>query len=183
MSRVPEQGRCNSDDGSGPEQGELAGEGPRPGGGAGRWLAVVALVVVAGVSGVLSSVGDIGSITGLQLLVYTALGAGPVGAQRPVWHTAAGFLTGVIWALILIVPGWLLSPHGKEQRDVAAVYTALAQELRSVGTPGFTARRQALTSALNTAYDELLTARSTATGQNGRIARLVAVLNASHLMR
>src|ERR1019366_109014 len=146
------------------------------------WLAVVALVVVAGVSGVLSSVGDIGSITGLQLLVYTALGAGPVGAQRPVWHTAAGFLTGVIWALILIVPGWLLSPHGKEQRDVAAVYTALAQELRSVGTPGFTARRQALTSALNTAYDELLTARSTATGQNGRIARLVAVLNASHLM-
>src|ERR1039458_1442892 len=142
------------------------------------WLAGVVL----GVSGVLSSVGDIGSITGLQLLVYTALGAGPVGAQRPVWHTAAGFLTGVIWALILIVPGWLLSPHGKEQRDVAAVYTALAQELRSVGTPGFTARRQALTSALNTAYDELLTARSTATGQNGRIARLVAVLNASQLM-
>src|ERR1017187_3904547 len=39
MSRVPEQGRCNSDDGRGPEQGELAGEGPRPGGGAGRWLA------------------------------------------------------------------------------------------------------------------------------------------------
>ncbi len=90
------------------------------------WLALVALVVVAGVSGVLSSVGDIGSITGLQLLVYTALGAGPIGAQRPVWHTAAGFLTGVFWALILIVPGWLLSPHGKEQRDVAAVYLALA---------------------------------------------------------
>ena len=33
------------------------------------WLAVVALVVVAGVSGVLSAVGDIGSVTGLQLLV------------------------------------------------------------------------------------------------------------------
>jgi hypothetical protein len=146
------------------------------------WLALVALVVVAGVSGLLSSVGDIGSVTGLQLLVYTALGAGPVGALRPVWHTAAGFLTGVIWALILIVPGWLLSPHGKEQRDVAAVYTALAQELRSVGTGGFTGRRQALTGALNAAYDELLTARSTATGQNGRIAGLIAVLNASHLM-
>jgi uncharacterized membrane protein YccC len=146
------------------------------------WLAVVALVVVAGGSGLLSSLGDIGSVTGLQLLVYTSLGAGPVGAQRPVWHTAAGFLAGVLWALILIVPGWLLSPHGKEQRDVAAVYTALAQELRSVGTGGFTARRQALTGALNTAYDELLTARSTATGRNGRIAGLIAVLNASHLM-
>jgi len=58
------------------------------------WLAVVALVVVAGVSGLLSARGDIGSVTGLQLLVYTSLGAGPIGALRPVWHTAAGFLVG-----------------------------------------------------------------------------------------
>jgi len=29
---------------------------------------------------------------------------------RPVWHTAAGFLAGVVWALILILPGWLRSP-------------------------------------------------------------------------
>jgi uncharacterized membrane protein YccC len=147
------------------------------------WLALVALVAVAGVSGVLSSVGDIGSITALQLLVYTALGAGPVGAQRPVWHTAAGFLAGVLWALVLIVPGWLLAPHGREQRDVAAVYTALAEELTAVGAADrFTAARQSLTAALDTAYDELLTARSTATGRNGRIAGLVAALNASHLM-
>ena len=146
------------------------------------WLAVVALVVVAGVSGVLSAVGDIGSVTGLQLLVYTSLGAGPVGALRPVWHTAAGFLAGVAWALILILPGWLRSPHGREQRDVAAVYTALAELLRSVGTDQFTTRRQALTGALNTAYDELLRARSTATGLNWRRARLVGMLNASHLI-
>ncbi|HEX2822577.1 MAG TPA: FUSC family membrane protein, partial [Streptosporangiaceae bacterium] len=146
------------------------------------WLAVLALIVVAGVSGVLSAVSDIGSVTGLQLLVYTALGAGPVGALRPVWHTAAGFLLGVIWALLLILPGWLLSPHGKEQRDVAAVYHALAGQLRAIGTSQFTAERQRLTSALNIAYDELLTARSTATGRNRRTMRLVAVLNASHLM-
>ena len=146
------------------------------------WLAVIALVVVAGVSGVLSAIGDIGSATGLQLLVYTSLGMGPVGALRPVWHTAAGFLVGVAWALILILPGWLRSPHGREQRDVAAVYAALAELLRIVGTDQFTARRQALTSALNTAYDELLRARSTATGLNWRRARLVAALNASHLI-
>ena len=146
------------------------------------WLAVLALIAVAGISGVFSSLGDIGSITGLQLLVYTALGDGPVGALRPVWHTAAGFLVGVIWALILILPGWLRSPYGKEQRDVAAVYTALAAELRAVGTDGFTARRWALTGALNTAYDELLTARSNATGRNPRIAGLATVLNASHPM-
>ncbi|HEY7879548.1 MAG TPA: hypothetical protein VID31_01810, partial [Streptosporangiaceae bacterium] len=76
------------------------------------WLAVVALVAVAGVSGLLSARGDIGSVTGLQLLVYTSLGAGPIGALRPVWHTAAGFLAGVVWALILILPGWLHAPYG-----------------------------------------------------------------------
>ena len=150
------------------------------------WLAVVALVVVAGVSGLLSALGDIGSVTGLQLLVYTSLGAGPIGALRPVWHTAAGFLAGVVWALILILPGWLRAPYGREQRDVAAVYDALAGLLRSVGGSvggdEYTARRQALTSALNTAYDELLTARSTASGLNRRRARLLAALNASHLM-
>jgi uncharacterized membrane protein YccC len=52
------------------------------------WLAVLALIVVAGVSGVLSAVGDIGSVTGLQLLVYTAIGAGP--GRR----TAAGLAHG-----------------------------------------------------------------------------------------
>ena len=144
------------------------------------WLAVVALVVVAGVSGVLSAVGDIGSVTGLQLLVYTSLGAGPVGALRPVWHVAAGFLAGVAWALILILPGWLRAPYGREQRDVAAVYTALADLLRSIGTDQVTARRQALTAALNTAYDELVRARSTATGLNRHRMHLAAALNASH---
>jgi uncharacterized membrane protein YccC len=146
------------------------------------WLAVVALVAVAGVSGLLSARGDIGSVTGLQLLVYTSLGAGPIGALRPVWHTAAGFLIGVVWALILILPGWLHAPYGREQRDVAAVYDALAGLLGSVGGDDFTARRQALTGALNTAYDELLTARSTSIGLNARRARLLGVLNASHLM-
>jgi uncharacterized membrane protein YccC len=143
------------------------------------WLAVVALVVVAGVSGVLSTAGDLGSVAGLQLLVYTALGAGPVGALRPVWHTAAGFAAGVLWALVLLVPGWLRSPYGREQRDVAAVYDALAGQLQAVGSDAFTARRQAVTGALNLAYDEMLTARAAATGLNRHRARLLGALNAS----
>ena len=98
------------------------------------WIAVVALVVVAGVSAVLSTVGDIGSQVGLQLLVYTSLGIGPFGALRPVWHTAAGFLVGVVWALVLILPGWLLAPYGQDQRYVAAVYQALADQLAAIGT-------------------------------------------------
>jgi uncharacterized membrane protein YccC len=146
------------------------------------WFAVLALVVVAGVSGLLSTLGDIGSAIGMQLLIYTALGTGPLGAQRPVWHTVVGFLVGVAWALLLIVPGWLVAPYGKEQRDVAAVYIALAAGLRSIGSGRLVSARQALTSALNTAYDTVLSARSIAAGQNPRRTRLVAALNTSHLM-
>jgi uncharacterized membrane protein YccC len=146
------------------------------------WIAVVALMVIAAVSAVLSALGDIGSQTGLQLLVYASLGIGPFGAQRPVWHTAVGFLVGVVWALVLILPGWLLSPHGQEQRAVAAVYQALADQLAAIGTGDFAARRQAVTGAIGTAYDELLTARAMAAGRNPTRMRLIAALNASNLM-
>jgi Fusaric acid resistance protein-like/FUSC-like inner membrane protein yccS len=144
------------------------------------WIAVAALVVVAGVSAVLSRLGSTGSVTGLQLLVYSSLGLGPFGALRPWWHTALGFVVGVGWALLLIVPGWLLSPRSAEQRSVAAVYHALAGYLRAIGTPHAVEARRAGTAALNTAYDTLLTARSTAGGRSRRLMHLMAVLNASH---
>ncbi len=146
------------------------------------WIAVVALVVVAGVSALLSAISDVGSVTGLQLLVYSSLGLGPLGALRPWWHTALGFVLGTVWALILTVPGWLLSPRGAERRSVAAVYHALAGEFRAAGTPGFAEARRAATAAMNTAYDTLLTARSTAGGRNERLMRLVAMLNQANLI-
>ena len=40
------------------------------------WVAVVALVLVAGASVLLSEVGSVAAVTGLQLLVYTAVGFG-----------------------------------------------------------------------------------------------------------
>jgi uncharacterized membrane protein YccC len=146
------------------------------------WIAVVALIVVAGVSAVLSTVGDVGSQIGLQLLVYAALGIGPFGALRPVWHTAVGFLVGVAWALVLILPGWLLDPYGQDQRYVAAVYQALADQLASIGTDAFTPSRQAVTTAVGAAYDDLLSARAIAPGRNRNTMRLIAALNASNLM-
>jgi hypothetical protein len=146
------------------------------------WVAVAGLVLVAAASGVLSGAGDIGSITGLQLLVYTAVGLGPAGSQRPIWHTAAGFAAGAAWALLLTVPGWLHSPHGTELRDVAAVYDALAAKLAAIGTEAFAARRQDVTAALNTAYDEVLNIRAASAGRNPSLMRLVALLNASQLV-
>lgn len=146
------------------------------------WVAVAALVVVAGVSAILARLGGVGSVTGLQLLVYSSLGLGPIGALRPWWHTAVSFVAGVVWALALITPSFLLSPRAAEQRAVAAVYHELAGGLRAIGTPGIVAARRAVTAALNAAYDALLTGRSSASGRSTRDMRLMAILNVSHQM-
>ena len=143
------------------------------------WVAVASLVVVAGVSALISRLGSTASATGLQLLVFTALGLGPFGALRPWWHIVLGFAAGVAWALLLLVPGWLLSPRSAEQSAVADVYHGFADDLRAIGTDRIAETRQAVTAALNTAYDTLLTARATAGGRSRRMTHLMAVLNAS----
>jgi uncharacterized membrane protein YccC len=140
------------------------------------WVAVASLVVVAGVSALISRLGSTGSVAGLQLLVFASLGLGPFGALRPWWHIALGFAAGVAWALLLLVPGWLLSPRSAEQSAVADAYRALADDLRAIGTD-HTAK--AVTAALNTAYDTLLSARATAGGRSRRMTHLMAVLSAS----
>lgn len=146
------------------------------------WIAVPVLVVVAGVSAILARLGATGSATGLQLLVYSSLGLGSFGLLRPWWHTALEFIAGAVWALALITPSWLLSPRAAEQRAVAAVYHALAGDLRAIGTPSAAAARRAAIEALNAAYDTLLTSRSSTFGRNKRDMHLVAILNVSHQM-
>jgi uncharacterized membrane protein YccC len=146
------------------------------------WVAFAVVVAVAGVSALMSAAGSTASVTGLQLLVYTAFGVGPLGALRPWWHTPLLFLAGAAWSVLLWLPGWLLSPHAAEQRSVADVYGAMAAALRAVGTEEFTAARLAVTTALNTAYDQLLALRSAASGRSRPIQRLVALLIQSHLV-
>jgi uncharacterized membrane protein YccC len=144
------------------------------------WVAVAVVVVVAGVSAVLARLGGIGSVTGLQLFVYSTLGLGPLGALRPWWHTALEWGVGVAWALLLLLPGFLLAPRSAERKAVAAVYHAIAADLRAIGTPGSAAAHQALASALNEAYDAMLTGRASASGRSRRDMQLMAVLNVSH---
>lgn len=146
------------------------------------WTAVVVLIGIAGFSALLSSTGGVGSVTALELLVYAVVSMGPLGALRPWWHTALGFVLGAAWALLLTVPGWLLSRHTAERRSVAAVYRALAGLLRAVSTSGVAQARRQLTDALNAASDILLTRRSTAAGRNPRLTRLMALLNQANLI-
>ena len=53
------------------------------------------------------------------------------------------------WALLLITPGYLLSPRSAERKAVAEVYHALARDLRLIGTPGAAGGHAALAGALN----------------------------------
>lgn len=146
------------------------------------WIAVVVvvLVLVAGVSALLARLGALGSVTGLQLFIYSTLGLGPLGALRPWWHTALQWGVGVVWALLLITPGFLLAPRSAERKAVAAVYHAIAADLRAIGAGTSVAAHQALTVALNEAYDAMLTGRASASGRSRRDMQLMAVLNASH---
>jgi uncharacterized membrane protein YccC len=146
------------------------------------WVAVVALVVVAGASAVASAVSDIGSVSGLQLLVYSSLGLGPLGALTPWWHTAVGFVLGTVWAVVLTLPGWLLAPRAAERTSVANVYRALAGELRAVSGSDFAEVRRGATAALNAAYDSLLAARSAAVGRDHRMTHLMALLNQANVV-
>jgi len=144
------------------------------------WVAVAVVVFVAGVSAIMARLGGIGSITGLQLFVYSTLGLGALGALRPWWEVAAQWAVGVAWALLLITPGFLLSPRSAERKAVAAVYHELAADLRAIGTPRSNDARNAVVTALNAAYDAMLTGRASSSGRSRRDMHLMAVLNASH---
>jgi hypothetical protein len=146
------------------------------------WIAVVVVVFMAGVSAVLARLGAVGSVTGLQLFVYSTLGLGPLGELRPYWHTALQWGVGVAWAILLITPGFLLAPRSAERKAVAAVYHAIAADLRAIGTRASADTHQALATALNNAYDAMLTGRASANGRSRRDMQLMAVLNVSHTL-
>jgi len=145
------------------------------------WLAVGVLVVLAGLSAVLSSISATWSTIGLNLLVYAALGTGPLGAVQPWWLPPLWLVAGVCWSLVLMVPGWILRPRAVEQHRVAAVYRALAADLHALGTEGFDATRRDVAAALDVAYEELVSQRAAVRGQDRRLTRLVALLNQARL--
>ena len=144
------------------------------------WIAVLVLVLVAGLSAVLTAAGATLAITGLQLLVYTILGTGPLGAARAWWLAPLLLLAGVGWAILLLVPAWLAAPLAAEQRSTAQVYRALARMLRAAGTPEFPAAHQAVVGALNQAWDDLASRRAQASGRDPELNRVAALLRQTH---
>ena len=145
------------------------------------WVAVPVMIVVAGVSALLSSAGAVWSSASLFLLAYAALGTGPIGALRPWWLTPLWFLAGVGWWLLLLVPGWLAFPRAVEQGRVAAVYRALAANLRALGTEDLGAARRRATTALNLAFEELLGQRAAVSDPDRELALLMSLIRQARL--
>ncbi|GLX20845.1 MULTISPECIES: FUSC family protein [Streptomyces] len=142
------------------------------------WLAVAVLTLVALVSGMVSSIGTVASVSGLLLLLNAVVGAG-LPMPRP-WWTAPLLLTaGGLFVLLLTLLAWPLRGRQPERAAVAATYRALADALEACGGPQdvYDERRRDVTQALNQAYDLVLGRRARVHGRSPSLVRMLAQLN------
>ncbi|CAM5518246.1 membrane protein [Streptomyces avidinii] len=142
------------------------------------WLAVGVLTAIALVSGMISSIGTIASVSGLLLLLNAVVGAG-LPMPRP-WWTAPLLLTaGGLFVLALSLLGWPLRGRQPERVAVGATYRALADTLEAAGGPGpaYEERRHQVTQTLNQAYDLVLGRRAREHGRSPSLVRMLAQLN------
>ncbi|HZO77758.1 MAG TPA: FUSC family membrane protein, partial [Solirubrobacteraceae bacterium] len=137
---------------------------------------VLAVGAVAAFSGAVSTLGATASSASLQLLMFTIIAAGRA-FPPPLWMPSVLVLAGGAWALLLITVWWAVRREAPERDAVAAVYSAVADELEAVGSPGVEAARRELTSALNLAHNTLILTRLRSGGPELRLRRLVVALN------
>ena len=138
-------------------------------------VTLVVLVAIALVSALASGIGAIASMVSLQFVVFATVGSG-LSLDVPFWLPPLAFLGGGSWALVLSLVGWTYHPGTPTRALVADVYRGLADMLNAVGTRRVEQERQELTTAMNTAYDSLLTARSHTGGRDPQIRWLFTLL-------
>ncbi|SEQ09230.1 FUSC family protein [Microlunatus flavus] len=155
---------------------------------AGRYVevgvaAVLAFAVLGALSALISSLSSNLSFASLQLLVYAAVAAAlPQGVG--VHLIAAAYALGLAWSLVLSWVQTRLDPPVNQPRATeVSVLRGVAEELRRPAErPDAAAvhdRRAALTRQLSSAYDEVVTARSTSAGRRDDLRRLASALTAS----
>ncbi len=94
------------------------------------------------------------------------------------WWTAPLLLgLGGLVVLALTLLGWPLRRAAPERAAVAATYRAVADLYEAAGTSAYDERRQAVTAALNHAYDLVLARRARQHGRAPALVRLLARLN------
>jgi uncharacterized membrane protein YccC len=140
------------------------------------WWTAVLITGVAALSGVLSAGGNNASLASLQLLVYVVLGTHESTVVSPP-VALAWFAAGAGWAVLLSLAAWPVRATAPERALVATVFDRLAELLDLSGTPEAKAGRHRLTTALNSAYDALLSARSRLAGRDKVYRRLFLALS------
>lgn len=146
----------------------------------GHGALTVALVVGAAlISGLISVLGNVASVAGLQFVLMSVVASGISFGSGPLWLPPLLYLVGAAWALLLSLATGIGRASAPERASVAAVYRALAALLRATGGGQVERQRQALTTALNSAYDAVIAARSRSGGRDPQFRRLAALLNAA----
>ncbi|MET7567461.1 FUSC family protein [Streptomyces sp. NPDC005492] len=144
------------------------------------WLAVAALTAVALVSGMISTIGAVASVSGLLLLLNSVIGAG-LPLPGAWWLAPVLMAGGGLLVLLLALLAWPLRSGVPERTAVAATYRTVADLLTTCGdtpTTDYDAARHAVTQSLNQSYDLVLARRARHHGRNPELTRLLAQLNA-----
>ncbi|MGW8761920.1 FUSC family protein [Streptomyces sp. NPDC055815] len=140
------------------------------------WLAVLVLTLVALVSGMISSIGAVASVSGLLLLLNAVVGAG-LPMPDPWWKAPLLLTLGGLFVLVLTLLGWPMRRAAPEREAVAAAYRAVAELYEATGTAGYDEKRQAVTASLNQSYDLVLARRARQHGRAPSLVRILAQLN------
>ncbi|MFE9875540.1 FUSC family protein [Streptomyces sp. NPDC005784] len=141
------------------------------------WVAVAAVTGVALISGMISSIGAVASVTGLLLLLNCVIGAGlPLPGA---WWLAPLLMSGGgLLVLALTLLAWPLRSGVPERSAVASTYRTVGDLLAASGTDDYERLRVTVTQSLNESYDIVLARRAFHHGRSPDLVRLLAQLNA-----
>ncbi|WP_145879172.1 FUSC family protein [Streptomyces sp. BK340] len=142
------------------------------------WYAVAAVTGVALVSGMISTIGAVSSVSGLLLLLNAVIGAG-LPLPGPWWLPPVLMSGGGLLVLALALLAWPLRAGVPERGSVGAAYRKVADLLAACADPDrYTTIRVEVTESLNQAYDLILAHRARQHGRSRELTRLLAQLNA-----
>ncbi|MEU6573258.1 FUSC family protein [Streptomyces sp. NPDC046805] len=143
------------------------------------WFAVAVVTGVALVSGMISTIGAVASVSGLVLLLNCVVGAG-LPLPGPWWLAMALLTGGGLLVLLLALLAWPLRSGVPERVAVANTYRTVAALLAASG-PGraeeYDTARRAVTQSLNRSYDLIFGRRTRHHGRSPELTRLLAQLN------
>ncbi|WP_251094209.1 FUSC family protein [Streptomyces sp. Caat 7-52] len=144
------------------------------------WYAVAAVTGVALISGMISTIGAVASVSGLLLLLNCVVGAG-LPLPSPWWLAPVLMTGGGLLVLLLALLSWPLRAGVPERTAVAAAYRTVADLLATAGTDRtgeYEEARRTVTQSLNQSYDLILARRARHHGRSPELTRMLARLNA-----